>query len=64
MIEEMKEGHNQSVSETNRANKFQGFIFANIKKNENFVPIVTKTWNKKNTTNRGFSGDRATEKAG
>ena len=62
MIEEKKEGPNQVVSETT-ANKWQGIILANIKKNETWIPLLNKDWKVKKVANRGFTGAQAAETA-
>ena len=49
LIEEKKEGPKQSISETT-ANKWQGNIVANIKKNEKWLPYIGKTWGQKPPT--------------
>ena len=53
MIEEKKEGPLRAVSETT-ANKWQGCIIANIKKDEKWVPLIPKVWKPKKIKNRGF----------
>ena len=63
MIEEKKEGPQKSVSETT-ANKWQGCMIANIKKEEKWLPLLSpKTWQPKKTLNRGFIGDEAVANA-
>jgi hypothetical protein len=54
MIEEKKEGPNRSVSEVT-ANKWQGCITANLKKEEKWVPLLSKEWKPKKVTNRGLA---------
>ena len=58
MIEEKKEGPGRSVSEIT-ANKWQGCMLANIKKEDKWVPLLSKTWKPKKTTNRGLVGGDA-----
>ena len=59
MIEEKKEGPTRSVTETT-ANKWQGCILANIKKEEKWLKFLPpKTWKAKKTVNRGFTGAEA-----
>jgi hypothetical protein len=60
MIEEKKEGPTRSVSEIT-ANKWQGCMVANIKKEEKWVPLMTKTWQPKKTANRGLAGATAAD---
>ena len=60
MIEEKKEGPSRSVSEIT-ANKWQGCMTANIKKEEKWVPLMTKTWQPKKTASRGFTGASAAD---
>ena len=50
------------VSETT-ANKWQGIILANIKKNETWIPLLNKDWKVKKVANRGFTGAQAAETA-
>ena len=48
LIEEKREGPLNAISEAT-ANKWQGNITANIKKEENWLPLISVTWgNKKN----------------
>ena len=58
MIEEKKDGPTRSVSEIT-ANKWQGCMVANIRKEEKWVPLMTKTWEPKKVANRGLSGTTA-----
>ena len=58
LIEEKKEGPKQTISETT-ANKWQGNIVANIKKNEKWLPYIGKTWGQKKAANRGYTGTQA-----
>ena len=58
MIEEKKEGPSRSVSEVT-ANKWQGCMLANIKKEEKWSPLIGKTWGPKKTANRGLAGATA-----
>ena len=59
MLEEKKEGPNKTVSETT-ANKWQGCIIANIKKEEKWLPFLSpKTWGQKKATNRDITGGEA-----
>ena len=58
MIEEKKDGLNRTVSEVT-ANKWQGCILANIKKEEKWISLMTQEWQPKNTANRGFTGTEA-----
>ena len=58
MIEEKKEGPSRSVSEVT-ANKWQGCMLANIKKEEKWSPLIGKTWGLKKTANRGLAGATA-----
>jgi len=51
MIEEKKEGPTRSVSEVT-ANKWQGCMLANIKKEEKWTTLIEKTWKTKKTENR------------
>ena len=60
MIEENKEGPSRSVSEIT-ANKWQGCMMANIKKEEKWVPLMSKTWQPKKSANRGFTGATAAD---
>ena len=60
MIEEKKEGPQKSVSEVT-ANKWQGCMVANIKKEEKWVPLMSKTWEPKKITNRGLTGATAAQ---
>ena len=60
MIEEKKEGPNKSISEVT-ANKWQGCMVANIKKEEKWVPLMSRTWQPKKTLNRGLTGNTAAE---
>jgi hypothetical protein len=51
MIEEKKEGPHKTVSETT-ANKWQGCMIANIKKEEKWLPFLSpKSWKPKKTEN-------------
>ena len=47
MIEEKKDGPNNTVSEVT-ANKWQGCMLANIKKEANWLPLISLTWSPKN----------------
>ena len=60
MIEEKKEGPTRSVSEVT-ANKWQGCMVANIKKEEKWVPLMNKTWEPKKVANRGLTGATAAD---
>ena len=62
MIEEKKEGPNNSISEVT-ANKWKGSIIANIKKEEKWVALISQTWEPKKITNRGLTGNDAAAKA-
>ena len=53
LIEEKREGPLNSISEAT-ANKWIGNLTANIKKEENWLPLTTATWGNKKTFNRGF----------
>ena len=56
MLEEKKEGPNKTISETT-ANKWQGCMIANIKKEEKWLPFLSpKIWQPKKITNRGLTG--------
>ena len=55
MIEEKKEGPSRSVSEVT-ANKWQGCMLANIKKEEKWIILIDKTWKAKKNANRGLAG--------
>ena len=55
MIEEKKEGPNNTVSGVT-ANKWQGCMLANIKKEANRLPLIPLTWGPKKSTNRNFTG--------
>ena len=55
MIEEKKEGPSRSVSEVT-ANKWQGCILANIKKEEKWISLLDKTWKAKKNANKGLAG--------
>ena len=55
MIEENKKGPNNTVSEVT-ANKWQGCMLANIKKEANWLPLIPLTWGPKKSTNRNFTG--------
>ena len=43
MLEEKKEGPNNTISEVT-ANKWKGAILANIKKEEKWVSLIPRTW--------------------
>ena len=58
MIEEKKEGPTRSVSEVT-ANKWQGCMLANIRKEEKWNTLIEKTWKTKKTENRGIEGAEA-----
>ena len=58
MIEEKKEGPSRSVSEVT-ANKWQGCMLANLKKEEKWSPLISKTWEPKKTANRSLAGTTA-----
>ena len=58
MLEEKKEGASRTVSETT-VNKWKGCMLANIKKEEKWIPFVTKTWKPKKISNRGIEGNSA-----
>ena len=58
MLEDKKDAHTRSISEVT-ANKWQGCMLANIKKEEKWLPFLSKTWKPKKIKNRGFSGDSA-----
>ena len=58
MIEEKKEGPNNTISEVT-ANKWKGCMLANIKKEEKWLPLISQTWSPKKVQNRGFVGATA-----
>ena len=58
MIEEKKEGPNNVMSEVT-ANKLKGCMLANIRKEEKWAPLISKTWHPKKTAHRGFQGSDA-----
>ena len=58
MLEEKKEGASRTVSETT-VNKWKGCILANIKKEDKWIPFVTKKWKPKKISNRGLEGNSA-----
>ena len=58
MLEEKKEGVSRTVSETT-VNKWKGCMLANIKKDEKWIPFVSKKWKSKKTLNRGLEGNSA-----
>ena len=62
MLEEKKEGPNNTISEVT-ANKWKGAILANIKKEEKWVSLIPRTWEQKKTVNRGLTGTNAASKA-
>ena len=49
MIEEKKEGPDNVISEVT-ANKWKGSILANIKKEEKWVTLISRTWEPKKVT--------------
>ena len=53
LIEEKREGPLNSISEAT-ANKWIGNLTANIKKDEQWLPLVNRSWGKKKISNRGF----------
>ena len=59
LIEERREGPLNSISEAT-ANKWQGNLTANIKKEENWIPLINATWSNKKTPNRGFPQEDTT----
>ena len=59
MLEDKKDALTRSVSEVT-ANKWQGCMIANIKKEEKWIPFLSSTWGTKKTINRGFTGEKAT----
>ena len=58
MLEEKKEGASRTVSETT-VNKWKGCILANVKKEEKWIPFVSKKWKPKKVSNRGLEGNSA-----
>ena len=56
LIEERREGPLNNISEAT-ANKWIGNLTANIKKDENWLPFVAATWEKKKYHDRGFPDD-------
>ena len=59
LIEERREGPLNSISEAT-ANKWQGNLTANIKKEENWIPLINATWLNKKTPNRGYPQEDTT----
>ena len=59
-IEEKKEGPKNSVSETT-ANKWQGCMLANIRKEESWNAIISDTWQPKKVANRGKTAAESTK---
>ena len=59
-MEEKKEGPRNAVSEVT-ANKWQGCMLTNIKKEESWLPLVNETWQPKKITNRGKTAEIATK---
>ena len=58
MLEEKKEGPDNSISETT-FNKWKGCMIANIKKEDKWLPFVSSTWLSKKTEHHGLTGDTA-----
>ena len=58
MLEEKKEGASRTVSETT-VNKWKGCILANVKKEEKWIPFISKKWKPKKVPNRGLTGSSA-----
>ena len=58
MLEEKKEGASRTVSETT-VNKWKGCMLANIRKEEKWIPFVSKKWKPKKFSNRGLEGTSA-----
>ena len=56
LIEERREGPLNAISEAT-ANKWQGNLTANIRKEESWLPLVNAVWSGKKTPNRGFPED-------
>ena len=56
LIEEKREGPLNNISEAT-ANKWIGNLTANIKKDENWLRLITATWGKKKSHNRGYPDD-------
>ena len=54
MLEEMKEGAKQTVSET-MVNKWKGCLLNNIRKEDKWLPFIAPTynWSQKKVINRG-----------
>ena len=59
LIEERREGPLNSISEAT-ANKWQGNLTANIKNEENWMPLINATWSNKKTPNRGYPQEDTT----
>ena len=53
-LEDKKEGPSQSVSDATFT-KWQGSILSNIRKEEKWTPLVSRTWSQKKEPNRGFT---------
>ena len=58
MLEEKREGVSRTVSETT-VNKWKGCILANVKKEEKWIPFISKKWKPKKVPNRGLTGSSA-----
>ena len=58
MLEEKKEGPENTISETT-FNKWKGCMIANIKKEDKWLPLISLTWQGQKSAHRGFTGDDA-----
>ena len=58
MIKEKKEDPYNVISEVT-ANKWKGCMIANIRKEEKWVPLMSRAWEQKKSPNRGFTGTDA-----
>lgn len=62
LLEDCKAGPHDKISEP-EFERWKGVLLDNIKKNKNFTPLLSSTWQKPSVTNRGLTGDTATEKS-
>ena len=58
MLEEKKEGPDNTISETT-FNKWKGCMIANVKKEDKWLPFVSQTWLSKKEKNHGLKGEKA-----